>query len=531
MSFVRFVKALKARKALKPGAAIRRRIARSLLAVWVVTIGLLLPHQWVHAQSSANRAALPDLGDSSEMSPAAERQLGDRIARELYRDPDYVDDAVIQDYVERIWRTLIAASRARGELSDTLYDSYAWTILCGRDRTVNAFALPGGYFGLHLGLVGIVASRDELASVLAHELSHVTQRHISRSMARQSAQAPWLLGAMILGAVAASRNVGGGEALMVGGQAAAAQSQLNYSRDMEREADRIGYGVSTQAGFAPQGFVSMFEKLQQANRLNDAGGFPYLRTHPLTTERMADMQTRVHQSGVSDAANVPTEEHVMVAARARVLSATDIDSLRLWQSQMEPAALARQPLLVQLGTTYGATLAALQSHDFARAEANLVQLKARPLKEPSAQQLVLQLAVEVALAQNQMGRAQGLAKGLDLTRRPGLFLWAQAAIRGDQSAPVEPALRTWLADHPSDASAWQLLSAANKALGRTIAAVRAEAEADVAQLNYSAAAQRLRAAQDLARNSAADVDQIEASIVDTRARQVQILLKQQAGER
>ena len=262
-----------------------------LPALALLLLSALLSAQWAQAQTAGVRAALPDLGDSSDLSPAAERQLGDRIARELYRDPDYVDDPVIQEYVEDIWHALIAASRARGELSDGLYDAYAWEILTGRDRTVNAFALPGGYFGLHLGLVGIVATRDELASVLAHELSHVTQRHIARSMARQSAQAPWLLGAMILGAVAASKNVGGGEALMIGGQAASAQSQLNYSRDMEREADRIGYNVSTQAGFAPQGFVSMFQKLQQTNRLNDSGGFPYLRTHPLTTERMADMQT------------------------------------------------------------------------------------------------------------------------------------------------------------------------------------------------------------------------------------------------
>ena len=532
MQFVRFIKTgLHAwGRQTPPWRVFARRAAHSLPALALFGIGLLFSSQWVGAQATANRAPLPDLGDSSEMSPAAERLLGDRIARELYRDPDYVDDPIIQDYVEDIWHALIAASRARGELTDTLYDAYAWTILTGRDRTVNAFALPGGYFGLHLGLVGIVTTRDELASVLAHELSHVTQRHISRSMARQSAQAPWLLGAMILGAVAASRNVGGGEALMVGGQAASAQSQLNYSRDMEREADRIGYNVSTQAGFAPQGFVSMFEKLQQANRLNDSGGFPYLRTHPLTTERMADMQTRVHQSGVSEGGNVTTPEHAMVAARARVLSASDIDALRLWQKQAESSNLARQSAAQQLGVLYGATLAAVQSHDFARAEANWVRLQAQSIKDVRAQQLVRLLAVEMALAQNQIARAQSLSQGLDLGRRPGLLLWAQAAILGDQASVAEQSLRSWLADHPRDAPAWQLLSGASNVLGHPLAAVRAEAEADVALLNYSAAAQRLRAAQDLARKRESDVDQIEASIVDTRARQIQILLKQQATE-
>ena len=146
--------------------------------------------------------------------------------------------------------------------------------------------------GLHLGLIGIVTSRDELASVLAHELSHVTQRHISRLMTKQNAQGPWVIGAMILGVLAAGKNPEAANAMMAGGQAVAMQSQLNFSRDMEREADRVGFGVMTQAGFAPQGFTTMFDKLQQAARLNDNGAFPYLRSHPLTTERIADVQSR-----------------------------------------------------------------------------------------------------------------------------------------------------------------------------------------------------------------------------------------------
>lgn len=124
------------------------------------------------------------------MTTAVERRLGDRIARELYRDPDYLDDPVIMEYVQEIWQQLTAAARLRGELPEQLDQAFAWEILLGKDRSVNAFALPGGYLGVHLGLVAVVANRDELASVLAHELSHVTQRHISRSMSRQKDMAP-----------------------------------------------------------------------------------------------------------------------------------------------------------------------------------------------------------------------------------------------------------------------------------------------------------------------------------------------------
>ena len=130
---------------------------------------------------------------------------------------------------------------------------------------------------------------------------------------------------------AASKNPGATQALVVGGQALAMQNQLNFSRDMEREADRIGYGLMEPAGFAPQGFVSMFDKLQQANRLNDNGSWPYLRSHPLTTERMADMQSRTAPgTPAATASTAGATEHAMVAARARVLSNPGVDALRQW---------------------------------------------------------------------------------------------------------------------------------------------------------------------------------------------------------
>ena len=140
--------------------------------------------------------------------------------------------------------------------------------------------------------MALTATPDELASVLAHELTHVTQRHIARLMSRQSQQSPVLMGAMLLAILAASKSPTAGTAMISGGQALAIQTQLNFSRAMEREADRVGFGVMADAGFDTQGFVGMFEKLQIASRLNDRGNYPYLRSHPLTTERIADMQLR-----------------------------------------------------------------------------------------------------------------------------------------------------------------------------------------------------------------------------------------------
>src|ERR1035437_7128167 len=336
-------------------------------AIFLIALGLAAAAP-LSAQPGATAAAqIPTLGDGSELGSAAERRLGDRIAREMYRDPDYIDDPVLMDYVQGIWQPLLAAARARGDLSPELAERFAWELMLGRDRTVNAFALPGGYFGVHLGLLAVVGSRDELASVLGHEMSHVTQRHISRLIAKQGKQTPWLIGAMILGALAASKNADAGNAMMVGGQAVAAQSQLNFSRDMEREADRVGFGVMTQAGFEGQGFISMFDKLQNASRLNDNGAYPYLRSHPLTTERSADMQARQALLAVGSTNATLTPQHAMMVARARVLSNPGVDSLRALIAEADAAGVAALAASPQAGVLYGAALAANQLRDFANA--------------------------------------------------------------------------------------------------------------------------------------------------------------------
>jgi len=481
----------------------------------------------------AAQTSLPALGDGVEMSSSAERRLGDRIARELYRDPDYLDDAILGEYVQGIWQRLMDGARQRGELQPELEERFAWDVVLGRDRSVNAFALPGGYMGVHLGLIAVVSSEDELASVLAHELSHVTQRHIVRIIGRQSNQAPWLLGAMILGALAAASNPGAAGAMIVGGQAAAVQGQLNFSRDMEREADRVGYGVMTQAGFDARGFVGMFEKLQQANRFNDTGAFPYLRSHPLTTERIADMQAR-QQLQTHTAVPQLTMAHAMLAARARMLANPEVDSLRaaLLRAQGETAAMSPAE---QAGAFYAAALGAVGLREFEQAQRWQERLHALVRDDARAAYQARLLGAEIALAAGDPRRAstflEEAAPGVSgAVTRPLLFLRARARTQSGQAREAAEPLQVWLASRPRDAQAWQLLSQAYAAQGQTLRAVRAEAEVHAARLDYAAARDRLRAAQELARQGPT-VDHVEASIIDTRSRQIDLLLREQALER
>ena len=478
------------------------------------------------AVATPAQAQLPTLGDTSEMNASTERKLGERIARELFRDPDYIDDPVLDEYVQDIWKRLLAAARARGELTAELDDRFAWQVLLGKDRSINAFALPGGWLGLHLGLISATASRDELASVLAHELSHVTQRHISRLMTQQNRQAPWIIGAMILGAMAASKSPDAANAMVAGGQALAIQNQLNFSRDMEREADRIGYGVMTQAGFEPQGFVSMFDKLQQAARLNDNGNFPYLRTHPMNTERIADMQAR--QQMMPRTTGAPDMVHAMMAGRARVLSNPGVDALRSYLTEAD-AALAGSSRARQAGALYAAALGSAKLRDAPTAGRLAGRLATLTAGDPRASRLADLLAAEIAFQAGDSTRAWSLAGA---TGRPEIILSSQAGISAGRAGETAQRLQTWVALHSRDAQAWQLLASAYAAQGQGLRAIRAEAEAHVAHLDYQAGMDRFKAAQELARKaSAGGADHVEASIIDTRARQVESLLREQALER
>ena len=513
-------------------------------STWLAAVGavcLLVP---VWAQAPAPQyngtapAALPSLGEGSDMTLTAERKIGDRIARELYRDPDYIDDPVLDEYIQSLWKPLVAGAQARGELNAELQERFAWQILLGRDRSVNAFALPGGYMGLHLGLISVVASRDELASVMAHELSHVTQRHIARSMSEQARMTPLMIGTMILGILAASKSPQSAQALIMGGQAAAIRSQLSFSRDMEREADRVGYSVMTEAGFDPQGFVSMFAKLQQASALNDNGSFPYLRSHPMSTERMADMQARQQLLTPRAASDKPDLEHVIMTARARILSQPGIDLLRSWTREANDAQLSRQPLAKQVHVLYGAALAQWSLREPQLAAHFLMRLTALAQGDAKASRLVLLLIAELAFKSDNMeGALRALSEIPAETnpRRPELLMQVQALTRLGPSPALDTGisqLRAWMQQHPEDGQAWQVLAAGLMAQGRALQSLRAEGESQLARMDYSGAIDRFKAAQDASRKLPLQgADLIEASIVDARLRSVQSLWREQLLER
>ncbi|MBI3155654.1 MAG: M48 family metalloprotease, partial [Burkholderiales bacterium] len=329
----------------------RRRSSRTgtRAVVFALSTALALPAPALHAASS-----LPALGDSAseDLAVADERRLGQQIMRSVRTDPLYLDDPILLEYVQSLWDPLVDAGRRLGHIGDDTDATFGWELFLVRDRAVNAFALPAGFVGVYLGLVSLTASGDELASVLAHELSHVTQRHIARGVG--SSQRIGILStvAMILALLAASRagNADAAQAAIVGGQAAMAQGQLNFTREMEREADRVGFAMLQAAGFAPQGMASMFERLAFANRLMDDNAFPYLRSHPLTTERIAEARDRLAPQAGAAPEGRPTHApiaeagalHALMRARARVLMAASAEQWHALAAAADGAAAGRE---------------------------------------------------------------------------------------------------------------------------------------------------------------------------------------------
>ena len=567
----------------------RRRWPARLTAL-ACAVALICPAALPPA-SAQNR--LPTLGDpaSEDFNIATERQLGDAIMREIRADPDYIDDPVLLEYLQALFQPLVAQARVRGNIGPDVDARLAWEPFLVRDRSVNAFALPGGFIGVHLGLIAMTASRDELASVLAHELSHITQRHIARSIANSKRQSLLSLAAMVVGLLAASRagssSIDAANAAVVGSQALAVQGQLNFSRDMEREADRVGFALLSGAGYAPGGMAAMFEKLDQSSRLNDSGGFPYLRSHPLTSERIGEARARLGtpepsrlgpsepsrlgpsadpaRTGAADplplraatpvaaapvAASISPLEHTAAQARSRVMMDARFDALRRWQAL--DGDRVSTSVADKLLSAYESALASTLLRDWARADLSIATAFSLVRAAPSAaatddpkvahpdaraERAVTLLQVQSLLARGAVAKAvRALEPIAGDGSRPVLLLAAQAALAAAAVSSPPPAaaadslrqraaeLQTWVALNPRDSLAWTALSQVEERLAQPLRAIRADAEARVALGDLSGAADRLRAGQRRARSGGA-VDFIDVSVIDARLRDIELQRK------
>ncbi|PVY78348.1 putative Zn-dependent protease [Tamilnaduibacter salinus] len=255
---------------------------------------------------SADSSGLPTLGGvgGGLVSEQQEAAIGERVLQSIRRSDRLVQDPLVRDYLSDIVHNLVPyAPLTDRDLHLVVVDSAG----------INAFAVPGGIIGVNGGLFLNAKTEQQFASVIAHEIAHLSQRHFARRMQQQETSAPMTVAGMLAGIIlSAVTQSDVGIAAIAGSQAMAVQNMLQYSRAHEKEADRVGLDILAQAGMDPKGMPRMFEIMMDRNRLQ--GGQPpeYLSTHPLTPSRVSDTWNRAQQYPERDVSD-SLEYHLMRA--------------------------------------------------------------------------------------------------------------------------------------------------------------------------------------------------------------------------
>jgi beta-barrel assembly-enhancing protease len=449
---------------------------------------------------------LPDLGDSAQsvFTPQQERALGNQIMSEVRAYKDYDDDPEVVDYLNSLGNRLVAQSPDRGR---------AFEFFLMRDNTLNAFALPGAFIGVHSGLILAAESESELASVLAHEIGHVTQRHIARQIAGQERSGWATLAALALAILVARSNAQAAQAAVVGAQAASIQSKLNYTREYEREADRTGVELLNKSGFDSRGAVSFFERLQRANRVYDTNAPQYLLTHPLTSDRIADIQNRVAQLPSKKAAD--SLDFQLVRAKLRGLFHPTKDALRYFEGLRQETASSNTDGAVV--ASFGLATVLRRMNDFPGAEKALA-----PARKNTVNAMTENLAAKIKRDMKDPKAAIGIYQA-GLKRfgdsRALSYGYAETLIETNESKQALAFLADRLLLTSSDADLYDLQGKAYAAQGKKLLQHQSLAEAYIRIGNTSAAVDQLEIA---ARSG--DGDYYQQSSVEARLKELRAQL-------
>jgi predicted Zn-dependent protease len=464
------------------------------------------------AIDSARCQNLPDLGDVSAgtLSPQLERRIGEEAYREIRRrDPKYLDEPEISEYVSVLGSKLALASRESRQ---------AFEFFVIQDASINAFAMPGGFVGVHTGLLLAAQSESEVASVLAHEVVHVTQHHIARMVTRDSQVSALTLAASILAILASRSSPEMGQAALASATAGSIQAQLDYSRDFEREADRLGFQLLRDAGFDVHAMPVFFERLQKSIRLIDNNAPAYLRTHPLTTERISDMQNRAYSVAYRQ---VPDSlDFHLVRARLRADQGTPRDAVQLAESQLRDKRYASQA-----AARYAMVSALIRARAFPRAERELSELRSAGPPHPMIETLGARL--RTARGDHAGARdALQAARGRYPNYRPLGYALAEAYQSLSQHKEALREIQELLASYPRDSKLYGMRAKSLAATGQRLQVHQALAEQYYLWGSLPAAIEQLQLAQ-----KSGEGDFYQLSVVEARLRQIRAELGEQIKPR
>ena len=405
---------------------------------------------------------LPSIGDPSErlITPDQERQLGEAFMRRLRLQVPFVDDPELDTYLNTLGNRLVANS-------DT--PSQHFTFFIVKDNAINAFAAPGGFIGTHSALILAARNESELAGVLAHEIAHVTQKHLVRAYDSASRMSLPTAAAILAAILIGTQSSEAGQAAIMSVQAGSIQQQINFTRANETEADNIGMQILARSEFDPRGMPDFFERLYQSTRYYGDGLPPFLSTHPVTTDRIAESMARADQVRPHD-----TQDNLnfyLAQAKLRVTVSSDPGQAVTFFRQAKT-----DPPIPAAARDYGLALALARSGNYQEAS-NLLERLAKA--DPD------RLAYPLALAQTDQAAGRNSAameryrRLLDLYPSNPVLVqgYANALLYGKRYAEayrlIEQSRRQ---QQRSDPTLYLLSAKAATGMGRTADAHEAMAE-------------------------------------------------------
>ncbi len=447
--------------------------------------------------------SLPDLGDVSQtvLTPQDEQYIGDQIMREVAVSNEVLQDAEVTDYLQSLGNRLAAASPDKQQ---------KFTFFVVQDNSINAFAMPGGVIGVHTGLMLANNSESELASVLGHEIGHVTQRHLARMLAQQKTDTFKNIAGIALALLISRANPELATGALTTASAASVQRQLDYTREHEREADRVGLRILDNAGFDARAMPAFFTTLQRGTRFTDGAAPSFLRTHPLNAERIADVSNRVETMPYKQVAD--SLEFNLIKAKLRASGGLAQGAIDQFEDNIKERRFASET-----AEHYGLALALLRKNDLAGAINQVTWLQINAQQNAFIENLIARL--EVA-RNNPQAAASQYAKGLALfpNHRSLIYGYAEHFLTINQPDKAIKLVQDKQALYPDDAYFYTILAKAYHAKNKKLLHFQAQGEAYFRQYNLKRAIEQMEFA-----TKAKDGNFYQQSIVDARLKELRRL--------
>lgn len=429
---------------------------------------------------------LPDLGDVSQASltPLQERQIGQQSMMQIRASKQYLDDAEVNDYLNQLGGKLVENSPE---------PSLDFEFFAVNDYSVNAFALPGGFIGVNAGLILITQSESELASVLSHEISHVTQHHLARMIEAQSGNGLISLAAIAVAILAARTNPQVSEATIASVQAGNIQQQLNFTRAYEEEADRIGLQLLQKSGFNTHAMPEFLQRLQKATRLLDGNAPNYMRTHPITSDRIAEIENRIHDQPyrlIPDSLDFQLVRTKLIAAQK-----TAPDAIAYFSD-----ALGAQNYGNPIAQRYGLVSALLRNNEIERASREFSMLRKQAEANPVSRNNPMLATLEGQVLRATKNYSGALAFYRTAVQnfpqhRALIYDYADLLLQNNQAETAVKLLTEQLARYPRDTTLYELQARAYAMQGKVLEQHQAQAYSYAWQGNLYAAIEQLELAK------------------------------------